>query len=138
MSPQTYSRPRGATLIELTVVISMILSLISALFVSAKYYKEAADKSSCVTQISHLQKAVRAYQNLNGLATGDSISSSDFYGEGKPYRVAAFCPLGGGKYNILDEIPSTGVAFATCLEYDESNGSVDKSQAHTPVSTAGW
>lgn len=138
MSPHTHSRTRGATLIELTVVISMLLSLISALFVSAKYYKEAADKSACITQISQFQKAVRAYQNLNSLDPSDSISSSDFYGEGKPFSKEVFCPLGGGKYNILNAIPSSGVAFATCAEYDESTGSVDKSQAHSPASIAGW
>ncbi|WP_129589584.1 type II secretion system protein [Rubritalea profundi] len=138
MTPHTHSRPRGATLIELAVVISMLLSLISALFISAKYYKEAADKSSCITQISQFQKAVRTYQNLNSLANGDSISSSDFYGEDKPYRVKVFCPLGGGDYNLLEEIPSSGVAFATCAEYNALNGSKDPSQAHTSANLSGW
>ncbi len=63
MSPHTHSRPRGVTIVELTVVISMIISLISALFVSAKYYKEASDRSTCITQISQYQRAVRAHQN---------------------------------------------------------------------------
>jgi len=138
MSPYTHLRPRGVTLVELTVVITMLFSLISALFVSAKYYKEASDKAACITQISQFQKAVRAYQNLNSLAIGDSISSSDFYGESMPYSKEVFCPLGGGEYNLLEEVPSPGVAFATCAEYDESTGSADKSQAHTPASIAGW
>ena len=138
MSPHIHSHPRGVTLIELTVVISMILSLISALFVSANYYKEAADKAACITLISQHQKAVRAHQNFKGLANGDSISASDFYGEGKAFEIEPSCPHGGGKYSILGEIPSAGVAFATCAEYDSSTGSVDKSQAHNPESLKNW
>ena len=138
MSPHIHSHPSGVTIVVLSVVSSMLLSLISVLFMSAKYYREVAGRSACIVELGQYQKAVRAYQNLNGLAAGDSISPSDFYGEANPYRVEHFCPLGGGKYKLLGEVPSTGVAFATCTDYDESTGTKDKTQAHTPKSLSGW
>ena len=38
--------PQGVTLIELSVVIAVILTLLSVLFVGAKYYKDEADKAT--------------------------------------------------------------------------------------------
>ncbi len=138
MSPQTHSHPRGTTLIELTVVISMLVSLISALFMSARYYKEAADRAACVTLLSQYQKTIRGYENLNNLSAGDSMPAADFYGEGNPFETEPSCPLGNGKYKILGEIPIVGVPFASCVDYDSANGTKDKSQAHTAENAANW
>ena len=138
MSPQTHSRPRGTTLIELTVVISMLVSLISALFVSARYYKEAADRAACVTLLSQYQKTIRGYENLNSLSPGDSLTEADLYGTGKPFEREPTCPLGNGKYKLLGEIPIAGVPFASCVDYDSANGTKDKSQAHTADNLASW
>ncbi|MFC4995437.1 type II secretion system protein [Rubritalea tangerina] len=126
------------TLIELTVVISMIISLISALFVSAKYYREASDRSACIAQISQIQKAVRSYQNLNNLTTGDIIEEADFIGPDTPFEQALQCPSDGGEYTYLWEVPASGVPFAFCAEYDRSQGSVDPTLDHTPENGAAW
>jgi len=138
MSPRTHLRPRGATLIELSVVIMMLLSLISALFISAKYYKEASDRAACVTLLSQYQKAIRAYQNLNSLSFLDTVPDTDFYGDGKPFDNVPTCPLGNGAYTLLGKIPPTGEPYATCYNYDTEGGKVDKSQEHRAENLSAW
>lgn len=57
--------PQGVTLIELSVVIAVILTLLSVLFVGAKYYKDEADKAACKISQNAIHKAFDAYANLN-------------------------------------------------------------------------
>jgi prepilin-type N-terminal cleavage/methylation domain-containing protein len=66
-STTTARRRRGMTLIELTVVIVVLLSLVTLLFVSARAWKRGSDRAACILNIRNVQVAVRSYQNLNGL-----------------------------------------------------------------------
>lgn len=54
----------GMTLIELTVVILVLLSLISVLFIGAKAWKDGSDNSNCVMNIRNFQTGARSYANL--------------------------------------------------------------------------
>ncbi len=116
----------------------MLLSLISALFISAKYYKEASDRAACITMLSQYQKAIRAYQNLNSLSSGDTVFETDFYGDSKPFETKPTCPFGNGPYIISGEIPIVGMPFAICNNYDTENGSIDKAQKHRAEDLSGW
>lgn len=126
------------TLIELTVVVTMIISLISSLFFSASFYKEKADKASCIVQMSGIQKALRSYQNFNNLSTGDTISKSDLIGPDKALEKELFCPHSNGDYSFRSEIPAAGLALIFCSDYDVKFGSKDPNQAHTPIDSSGW
>ena len=66
---------KGLTLIELTVVIVVLLSLIGVLFVGAGAWKRGADKSACIVNQRNYQQAVRSYANLNNLDEGDTATS---------------------------------------------------------------
>lgn len=138
MSPKIKSPRRGVTLIELTVVITMIISLTSSLFISANYYRESANRSGCVVQMEGIQKALRSYQNFNNLKTGDPVAKSDLVGAGKAIPSELFCPHADGRYAFRDEIPAAGESFVTCVDYDSSVGTKDSGQAHNPISTSGW
>lgn len=137
MNTPQYRHPKGVTIIELTVVITMILTLSSSLFFSASYYKESADKANCIIQIEGMQKAMRSYQNLNALSTGASIAKSDLVGVGKAIPKELFCPDSGGAYIFPTEIPDTGSVFATCADFDSTVVS-DSSHAHNAINITVW
>ncbi|MFK7851913.1 MAG: hypothetical protein AB8D78_13135 [Akkermansiaceae bacterium] len=62
----------GMTLLELTVVILVLLSLISILFIGARAWKKGSDRAASILQIRQVQQAVRSYSNLNGKNPGDN------------------------------------------------------------------
>ena len=64
------ARQRGTTLIELSVVIAVLLLLVGVLFIGITAWKNGANKAACLVSISSIQKAVRGYENMNGLAAG--------------------------------------------------------------------
>jgi prepilin-type N-terminal cleavage/methylation domain-containing protein len=110
------THPKGVTLIELTVVISVILTLLSTLFLGASYYRDSASQATCIAQITQMQKAIRSYQNLENLPYNHPITESDVVGADKALGEAPQCPLGGG-YTFLNRIPNLGEQFATCTNY---------------------
>ena len=63
----------GVTLIELTVVIVVILSLIAVLFIGAQAYRNGASRSACVVLLRSTHQAVRSHQNLNGGFAGGPV-----------------------------------------------------------------
>ena len=138
MNTPQQTHPKGVTLIELTVVITMILTLSSSLFFSASYYRDSSDKAACIVQLESMQKAVRSYQNFNSLSAGNPITKSDLVGPGKAIASEVFCPHSGGVYVFKDEIPAAGVAFATCSDYDATTGTKDQSLAHNYQNISSW
>ena len=65
----------GMTLLELTVVILVLLSLISILFIGARAWKRGSDRAASVLQIRNCQQAVRSFSNMNGLNPGDDAAA---------------------------------------------------------------
>jgi len=63
----------GMTLIEITVVILVLLTLIAVLFIGANIYKKGADRAACILNIRNIQQAVRADQNLYNKREGDAV-----------------------------------------------------------------
>jgi len=66
----------GMTLLELTVVILVLLSLISILFIGARAWKRGSDRAASILQIRNVQQAVRSFSNMNGGNPGDTIAGS--------------------------------------------------------------
>ena len=79
---RTAKRANGMTLLELTVVILVLLSLISILFVGARAWKKGSDRAANIMNIRNVQQAVRAHANMQGLLVGDGLTSDKIFGNG--------------------------------------------------------
>lgn len=76
----------GMTLLELTVVILVLLTLISILFIGARAWKKGSDRAASILQIRNVQQAVRSFSNMNARNIGDAINPAvggDIFGPGK-------------------------------------------------------
>ena len=67
----------GMTLLELTVVILVLLSLISILFVGARAWKKGSDRSANIMNIRNTQQAMRGHQNMKELAPAALFGQAD-------------------------------------------------------------
>lgn len=126
----------GMTLLELTVVILVLMTLVGILFVGAKAWKRGSDRSSCILNVRNCQSAIRGYSNTYGVNPGDPIPS------GKSRKQALLdgaylitfptCP-GGGSYGgqELTTVPALGTLMMTC-----DWGSPDNN--HTPPPNNSW
>lgn len=124
------------TLLELTVVILVLLSLITLLFIAAQAWKRGADRAICIMNIQNVQKGVRAYQNLYGYGPGSTVSDlkSQIIGYGRFVETTPVCP-GGGNYtfggeNGEDVIPPMGSLYMEC--------DLSLSDLHEPNLTIDW
>ncbi len=109
-----HRRAAGMTILELTVVVLVLLSLIAILFVGARAWKTGSDRAGCIMNLRRAQQAVRSYQNVNQLDDGATFNvATELMGPGKLLEVAPRCP-GGGDYNSVDHIPYPGEMVMTC------------------------
>ncbi len=131
---QNKSRKSGMTLLELTVVILVLLSLISILFIGARAWKKGSDRAGCILNIRNFQQAVRSYANMNNInpgGTAPAAFSSVIIGAGKFMENAPTCP-GGGTYTgtASTTIPAVGTVALTC--------SLSATEDHVPTNTGDW
>ena len=122
----------GMTLIELTVVILVLLSLISILFVGARAWKRGSDRAGCIMNIRNVQQGMRSFQNMNGHTAGDTVTDAqtEIIGAGKFVETTPECP-GGGSYTIGgNSLPAVGTLYMTC--------SLASSDGHVPSSYTDW
>lgn len=120
---------RGMTLIEVTLVIAILLTLTSILFVGIVAYKKGTDRAHCIQNIARVQKAVRSYGNLSGLGPGATINDlkNEIVGPGKFVPLEPICP-GGGTYTYGgDVLPAGSTLYLDCDVL-----------THLPKSSAGW
>jgi len=129
----------GMTLIEITVVILVLLTLIAVLFIGANIYKKGANRAACILNIRNIHQAVRADQNLNKKNTSDALVRTVIMGDSEAYiENEPTCPADGGAYGLVGTYPLTGVVAATCTNSgaDGTSGVTD----HLPDvnDTQGW
>jgi len=103
----------GMTLIEISLVIALLLGLIAVVFMGIGSYRTGADKAKCKMQLAAVQKAVRSGANLQDLAIGATLASSDVFGTGKLMENPPVCP-GGGAFTWGSVVPAIGTAYGTC------------------------
>jgi type II secretory pathway pseudopilin PulG len=123
---RTSKRASGMTLLELTVVILVLLSLISILFIGARAWKKGSDRAASILTIRNVQQAVRSYSNMNGHNPGDTVATlqTDVFGAGKFIEkdpTAGTHPAGTGvSYTIAAPtvIPIVGTLYLTCNNAD--------------------
>jgi len=125
----------GMTLLELTVVILVLLSLISILFIGAQAWKKGSDRTLCIMNISNVQKGVRSFSNLYGHNTGESVPGLQMriVGLGKFVEKTPECPSSGtylyGETFGQDTIPPIGEVYLKCSL---------ASSGHVPTNAADW
>ena len=122
----------GMTLIELTVVILVLLSLISILFIGARAWKRGSDRAGCIMNIRNVQQGMRSFQNMYGHEAGDAVTGAQalIIGSGKFVEQTPTCP-GAGSYTIGgDNLPAVGTLYMTC--------SLSGSDDHVPDSYTDW
>jgi len=124
------------TLLELTVVILVLLSLIIILFVGARAWKRGSDRALCILNIQNVQKGVRSYANLYGFVEGASAPDlkNKVIGLGRFVEAEPSCPAGGtysfGQAFGIDTIPPVGELYLQC-----DRNVVD---GHVPKNHADW
>ena len=126
----------GMTLLEMTVVILVLLSLITILFVGAQAWKRGSDRAICIINIQSVQKGVRAYSNLYGFDPGSNAPNlpSQIIGLGRFVESTPTCP-GNGDYKFGGDygpntIPPIGELYMEC--------SLNTSLQHEPANISDW
>lgn len=103
----------GMTLLELTVVILVLLSLISILFVGARAWKRGSDRAANIMNIRNVQQAVRGQENMRGLAVGASLPKDVIIGT-NGYLKAPIAPNADITYPdgaYLGTVPAESVLY---------------------------
>lgn len=120
------------TLLELTVVIVIMLSLIGILAIGAKTWKNGSDRSVCILNLQAVQKGVRSFSNLYGYTPGASVSGleAQIIGTGRFVESMPLCPSEGTYASGGDVIPEMGSLYFNC--------SLASSGEHTPHVTEDW
>jgi hypothetical protein len=127
---------QGMTLLELTVVILVLTSLIGLLFFGARAWKRGSDRAICIIHIHSVQKGIRSYSNLYDLAPGDIVPElkKEIIGSGKFMEITPTCPANGiytyGRVTGIDKIPPIGQLYLECA--------LSGPEAHEPPSHADW
>lgn len=129
--------PRGMTLLEVTVVILVLLSLITILFIGARGWKRGSDRALCIVNIQNIQKGVRGYSNLYGFDPGASVPGlrSKVIGMGRFVESVPTCAAGGiYSFGLTtggeDTIPLLGDLYMEC-----DRKTVDE---HVPTEFSDW
>lgn len=125
-------RSSGMTLLELTVVILVLLTLIGILFIGARAWKSGSDRAQCMINASNVQKAVRGFQNARGLSEGTFINYvGTIVGPGCFFDSEPTCAT-YGDYEWKTQIPTPGVCFIDCWDPDNS------AAYHYPQNSGDW
>lgn len=127
----------GMTLLELTVVILVLLSLISILFIGARAWKKGSDRAASILQIRNVQQAVRSYANMNGKNAGETVATlqTEVFGAGKFIEndpTAGTHPAGASVSYVIATptvIPLVGVLYMNADDAD---------YAPDPTTVADW
>lgn len=129
-------RMSGMTLLELTVVILVLLSLITILFIGARAWKKGSDRSANILNIRNVQQAVRAYSNTRAMAIGDTLDSSEIVGSGK-YLNSVIAPNPDIVYDgkFASAIPAIGALY---LDPTYTDSAATEDFAPTPESYSEW
>ena len=131
---QAMKSKSGMTLLELTVVILVLLSLISILFIGARAWKKGSDRAGCILNIRNIQQAVRGEQNMKNAVPGaTTLVASNIIGTTGYIPTAPSCPSTGTAYvgASATTYPTEGTLYATCPN-------ISSLADHVPTDITGW
>ena len=106
---QNMKSKSGMTLLELTVVILVLLSLISILFIGARAWKKGSDRAGCILNIRNTQQAVRGYMNMKDNTVP---ATTDIFGDAA-YLKSPLCPADAAKTLVTSYTFDANKAIAT-------------------------
>ncbi len=130
-------RSPGMTLLEMTVVILVLLSLVTILFIGARSWKRGSDRALCIMRIQAVQKGVRSYSNLYGFSPGANAPNlqNQVIGLGRFVEATPTCPATGtytfGQTYGNDTIPPIGELYMQC-------SLASTSELHDPPTHSEW
>lgn len=104
----------GMTLLELTVVILVLLSLISILFVGARAWKKGSDRSANIMNLRNSQQAMRGHQNTREIPAGtaESFTRTNLEDYMKfPKNIGLGTDTDGVGYTAGSAVTGTGVLW---------------------------
>lgn len=116
-TPTRRLNKKGMTLIEISLVVALLLSLIAILFLGIAAYKKGADRAKCVIQLSSVQKAVRSHQNMfDGIAGQPLVHTTTLMGPGLYFETVLNCPdtATPGAYAYTAVYPAVGAQYVAC------------------------
>lgn len=134
--PGDLHRNSGMTLLELTVVILVLMTLVGLLLVGASAWKRGSDRTLCIMMISNVQKGVRSFSNLNGYSPGENAPDlqNKVIGLGRFVEKTPECPTDGiytfGATFGSNTIPQQGSLYMEC--------SLQVSEEHQPAEFSSW
>ena len=135
-------RKSGMTLLELTVVILVLLSLISILFIGARAWKKGSDRSANILNIRNVQQAVRGHQNTKELADGAGLVGADLWTTSTNpggYLAEPKAPnASGGTYVFGTVVPVAGTLYITNPELGKPVGEYFYTAAEKTAKTSDW
>lgn len=137
--------PKGMTLLELTVVILVLLSLISILFIGARAWKRGSDRAGCILIQRNVQQAVRSHANMQGINTAGTFTITDVFSPDKFIEkteaevVADGCPDEDGVYSFpaSGTVPAVGTMYLRCTLGTYSTATTDGT-GHAPKNSNDW
>lgn len=124
------------TLLEMTVVILVLLTLITVLFIGARAWKRGSDRALCIMHIQGVQKGIRSYSNLYGFSPGANAPNlqNKVIGLGRFVETIPICPSNGtysfGQTYGNDTIPPVGELYLQCT--------LAGSDQHEPSNYSEW
>ena len=127
-------RKSGMTLLELTVVILVLLSLISILFIGARAWKRGSDRAGCILNLRNIQQAVRGEQNMKNHAYGGTnLVATNIIGATGYITVTPTCPSTNTAYigTASTTYPAADTLYATCPN-------IGTLPEHVPTNLTGW
>jgi type II secretory pathway pseudopilin PulG len=133
----TMKRKAGMTLLELTVVILVLLSLISILFVGARAWKKGSDRSANIMNVRNVQQAVRGHQNTNQKLDTDTLASATLFGT-SGYMNAPTPPITGVSYTYGTTYGAPGTLYVTNPDLGQPVGDYFYTAAELAAKTADW
>ncbi len=122
----------GVTLLEATLVLLVLLSLVGILFGGTRAWREGSEKTLCILNLHKVQQAVRGYSNLEGKLPGEEVAGLPLriFGHDRFIEELPVC-AGGGLYEYGgDRIPLLGELYMNC--------SLAESREHRPVDPVDW
>lgn len=131
--PHTKARS-GMTLLELTVIILVVLSLIGILMIGVTAWKRGSDRSANILNLRNVQQAVRAHANTRNLNIGDPCPSSDIVGAGR-YIESVTPPNASITYTYSANVPAFGSLY---LQAAYTTTEAEESFAPAAGSTDDW
>lgn len=113
-------RSVGMTLMEMTVVILVLLLIIGVIFIGARAWLRGSARTTCIMNISLVQRTVRGYSNLHNYAPGAASPNllAQIIGSNRFIQNVPICPAEGvytyGEDFGVNTIPPMGAVYMKC------------------------